>query len=232
MKSLHSHYGQLTGQERFSLILAAGVRNDAVEQKRLLQAGTRLTYTVADHVPWAEAFETLGQFVFMELVEEASRFRSAWTRYTLLGRVAMSVLDEAGEAPGVAVIQRDVVEPVESTPAIAEPSGPNELSQLEFKLLDHMLAAGCRLTQKRRGWQQFCRDVQVPPFALWEVYPGYDRLRRTFHQAKSRSFTPHGYRRWMNSIRPKGAKKLKMPPVTAEGTAKELKELFEVMVNQ
>jgi hypothetical protein len=36
----------------------------------------------------------------------------------------------------------------------------------------------------------------------------------------------------MNSIRPKGAKKLKTPPITAEGTAKELKDQFESMVER
>jgi hypothetical protein len=33
------------------------------------------------------------------------------------------------------------------------------------------LAAGCRLTQKRRGWHLFCRELKVPPFALWALYP-------------------------------------------------------------
>ncbi len=50
--------------------------------------------------------------------------------------------------------------------------------------------------------------------------------------AKARAFTPHGYRRWMNSIRPKGAKKLTKPPITAEGTAKELKDQFESMLGR
>jgi hypothetical protein len=191
-------------------------------------------YSVSDHVPWAEAFATLAQFVFMELVDEASRFRSAWTRYTLLGRVAKSVMGEAKDQAGIECGVVEVAEQSEPSNELNErtdPSGASDFCQLEFKLLDHMLAAGLRLTQKRRGWQLFCRDLQVPPFALWEVYPGYLRLRRTMVMAKSRAFTPHGYRRWMNSIRPKGAKKLKTPPIAAEETAKELKAQFEAKVN-
>jgi hypothetical protein len=134
MKTLHSHYGQLTGQERFPLILAAGMRNDAVEQNRLLLAGTRLMYTVSDHVPWAEAFGTMAQFVFMELVEEASRFRSAWTKSTLLGRVAKRVMGEVGEAKDQAGIERDVVEQSEPSNERTDSSGVSDFCQLEFKL--------------------------------------------------------------------------------------------------
>ncbi len=227
MKPLHSHYDRLTGQERFQLILSAGVRRDAIEQDRLRRAGPYLTYSVPDHSPWAHAFETISQFVFMEMVEEATQFRAALNRYTLYGRVMKQVIDN----PASTAEESDSISE-QSNHETTESFLKSDQFQLEFRLLDHMLAAGCRLTQKRRGWQLFCRELKVPPFALWEQYPGYRRLRKSFRLAKVRAFTPQGFRRWMNSIRPKGVKKLTKPPMTADGTAKELDELYTSIVKQ
>ena len=48
------HYGKLTPEERFALILAAGGREEA-KQDRLINAGGRITLSMPDHAPSARA---------------------------------------------------------------------------------------------------------------------------------------------------------------------------------
>ena len=68
------NYGQLTSEERFRLILAAGARGDDAEQDRLARAGQRLTLTMPDHAPYGHAFNELATLTFIELLEEAVRY--------------------------------------------------------------------------------------------------------------------------------------------------------------
>ncbi len=70
-------YGALSAEERFRLIAAAGARGDEVEQERLVRAARRLTVSMPDYSPYGHAFNELSLLVFIELVEEAARYREA-----------------------------------------------------------------------------------------------------------------------------------------------------------
>jgi hypothetical protein len=74
------HYAELTPEERFRLILAAGARGDEAEQERLKAAGERITLSMPDHSPYGHAFDELATLVFLELVEEASKHDDAFHR--------------------------------------------------------------------------------------------------------------------------------------------------------
>ena len=55
LNAVARHYGRLTAEQRFGLIVAAGARGDEAERKRLLAAGQRITLSMSDHVPVARA---------------------------------------------------------------------------------------------------------------------------------------------------------------------------------
>lgn len=65
-------------------------------------------------------------------------------------------------------------------------------------------AAAFVLWVKAEGWRLFCERMEVPPFLIWEQFPGYDRLKKSLALAERDAFDPEGYRRWLNEIRSKG----------------------------
>ena len=71
------HYGSLTPEERFRLILAASGRGDEVERIRLVSAAPRITLAMPDHSPFAQAFRELAFLIFIELLAEAGRYTEA-----------------------------------------------------------------------------------------------------------------------------------------------------------
>ena len=56
---LQKHYDKLTVKERFSAIVAAGVRGDDQERAALLSAAPRVGFTVSDTWPLSNAFSNL-----------------------------------------------------------------------------------------------------------------------------------------------------------------------------
>ena len=60
------------------------------------------------------------------------------------------------------------------------------------------------LKVKADGWKLFCERMNVPPFLLWEEFPGFKRLQDALAMAEQAAFKPEGFLRWMNDVRPKG----------------------------
>ena len=98
------------------------------------------------------------------------------------------------------------------------------------RFLDMALAAGFVLRTKAEGWKLFCERMTVPPFALWENLPGFDRLQRALKLAERAAFAPEGFLRWLNDIRPAGEAKRTEVPLTVEGVAAATEELFRKRV--
>jgi hypothetical protein len=209
---LAKHYGSLTPEERFRLILAAGARGDEAEQARLVSAGGRIRLSFQDHAPHAHAFHEVAVRVFLELVEEAARYRDAFD--PLWG-------DESGEESD----DDDETEGVETEDAAERGTG-REGRAPAIRRCDLALAAGFVLRTKVEGWKLFCARQSVPPFAVWEHFPGFDRLRRALDMAEEAAFVPEVFLRWLNGIRPAGAAELTEVPLTAEGVANEVEQLF------
>jgi hypothetical protein len=72
----------------------------------------------------------------------------------------------------------------------------------------------------------FCARLSVPPFALMEGLPGFDRLRRALALTERAAFVPAGFLRWLNEARPAGAAEMTEVPLTAEAVADEVERLF------
>jgi hypothetical protein len=96
--------------------------------------------------------------------------------------------------------------------------------------LDLALASGYVLRANADGWKLFCEKLNILPFLLWEMLPGFDRLQRALALAEKAAFTPEGFLRWMNRIRPRGKPKLTEVLLTAQAVAKELEEIFREKV--
>jgi len=80
-KTLATHYGALTPEERFRLILAAHARGDDTEAERLVGAAQRWTFSNVDYSPFAHALQEVQMITFMELIDEAARHDEARVRF-------------------------------------------------------------------------------------------------------------------------------------------------------
>lgn len=76
--TLTKQYSYITPEERFRLIMAASGRGDEVERDRLAQSGSRMTVSIQDHAPFALAFSELGNWTYIDLVEDASLYVSSF----------------------------------------------------------------------------------------------------------------------------------------------------------
>jgi hypothetical protein len=211
-KLADKQYTCLRPEERFKLILAAGARGDEAERLRLLQTGGTITLTSADHSPYARAFEELATLTYIELMEDVARYQEAleWADHPDLFDVATTGDQaEAGTEPAAA--------------AQAARRGKRPLGERSIRLA---LAAGYVLRTKAAGWQQFCAQLPVPPWSLWALYPGYERLQGCLALAAQVAFEPEGFLCWMNERRPPGQAELTEVSLTVAGIAQANAEAF------
>ena len=211
---LAKNYKALTPEERFRLILAASGRGDEAEAARLVNAGGKITLSMPDHAPFAQAFNDLALLTFIELVDEAARYQAALAfnddvRDTYEADEAEEESDDAAEEKDAAADEED---------ASQEP--------ICFRTLDIALAAGYMLRTKANGWKLFCERLNVPPFLVWEIHPGFDRLQLVLAMAEKAAFVPEGFLRWLNRLRPKGEPELTVVPLSVEGVADETEKAF------
>ena len=109
---LAKNYKCLTPEERFRLILAASGRGDEAEAARLVNAGGKITLSMPDHAPFAQAFNDLALLTFIELVDEAARYQAALAfnddvRDTYEADEAEEESDDAAEEKDAAADEED-----------------------------------------------------------------------------------------------------------------------------
>jgi hypothetical protein len=202
------HYSFLTAEERFQLILAAEGRGDDADQHRLNGSGGAVTLTTRDHTPFARAFDELSTLVFLGLQDEAHKYLHAFAR----SRAATQ--DKAGQ----------------DSPDADQTGARQSQGSLEDRCFDLVLAAGYRLRTKTEGWQLFCQRRHLPPFALWENLPGFQRWYHTLERTAEIAFEPEGLLCWLNRVRPAGTPEKVEVPLTAEGVADDLERMFQQSV--
>jgi hypothetical protein len=215
------HYGLLTPEERFRLILAAGARADEAERGRLLGAGRRITLGMPDHAPYAHAFAELSVLIFAELLDGAAEYLEAFLRA------------DGAEAPDAdeVVDGQDKKDAAEGAEAGAGAAGPGEEGRSATeRLLGVALAAGFLLKSKADGWKLFCARLGVPPLAAWAGLPGLARLERALALAERAAFAPEDMVRWLNDVRPAGAPAVTDLPWTAAEAAAGIERLFRERV--
>lgn len=215
------HYGSLTPEERFRLILAASGRGDEAERDRLGHAGGRITLSMPDHAPYAQAFNDVSLLTFMELLDEAASYQEAF-----------AVADNTRNTFDIDETEEESDNTSEGTDAPAD-EGPEQEDSKEpvcVRALDVALAAGYMLRTKANGWKLFCERLNVPSILLWEAFPGFDRVQRALALTDRVAFVPEGFLRWLNRVRRKGEPALTVVPLTVEGVADANEEAYRKRV--
>jgi hypothetical protein len=98
--------------------------------------------------------------------------------------------------------------------------------------VDLALATGYLLKARADGWKLFCERMGVPPFAVWELLPGYKRLRFAMNLAKGTpelpgpAFLPEGMIVWLNEIRPAGEPEVRELTATPEYYADAFEKVY------
>jgi hypothetical protein len=207
------HYGQLTDEERFRLIFAAGARGDEPEQQRIRNAGGLITLAMPDHAPFAHAFEEVSWYTFVFLLEDAARYAD------------LVRLHHTDELPDEDADARP--DGGDADAAAAEAEG--RVSEIE-RIKDLMLYRGFQLKTQAAGWKLFCERLNVPPFAVWEKLPGFNRLQGALGVAEMLAFVPEGVVCWLNRIRPAGWAKVQECHITADWYADQHEAFFREQV--
>ena len=227
------HYRNLTPEERFRLMVAARARGDAAERDRLINSGQRITVSTQDHAPYARAFDELAFLIFIEVLEEAARYLEVFAHadavHALFGEDDEEEGDEEDAVAEAQAAEREESEGNAETKRTQSDTGAG--SRWE-RYLDLALAAGFVLRTKVDGWKLFCERLTIPPFALWEGLPGYDRLQRALKLTENAAFDVEGFVQWLNRIRPAGDPERTLPPLTVAGMAAAAEKVFRERVER
>jgi hypothetical protein len=229
--ALAKHYDRLEPEERFRLILAADARGDDAEQNRLCQTAPRVTLSFSHHAPWAHAFHQLATLAYVELLDEVARHHDAFERW------CDAVDDQENDADGR---EDDVGECEEDEPAdpasVAAADEGKRKGPFWERMLQLYYAQGFILKTKIAGWRLFCERLALPPFALWKLLPGFDRLQSAIDLLEDQhgpppAFEPEGMVRWLNGIHSKGAPKATQDALLSPGrSANDLESAFRRLV--
>jgi hypothetical protein len=178
---LAKHYGALSGEERFRLIMAAAARGDEAERDRLVNAAHRTMFAVGDHAPFARALQELFLMLYIELVDWAAGYLECiqWAEDDAL-------LDWAGGERGDA----------------AADAGAEDGDTSGGRSADLAMVQGYVLKVHSDGWKLFCERLNVPPaLTSWAPLPGHDRLEEALELAEEEALDRDAVRAVMNARR-------------------------------
>jgi hypothetical protein len=209
------HYDSLTPEERFALILAAVARGDEAEWQRLASAASRVTFSMPDHAPMADAFMHLAFLFYLDLLEEVARYDECFFRADSAFDAFPGPCPDEGGDPADGEAEAEAAPEAGAVPVV---SGRAGLS-LGDRCLRVALAGGFVLRTKAEGWKLFCTRRGIPPLAFWDGLPGFDRLRRALDLTDKAALTADGFLRWLNEARPDGKPALTVVPLSVAGVA-------------
>ncbi len=191
---LAKHYDKLTPEERFRLIMAAGARGDEAETDRLTRAAKRISISMPDHSPYADAFQELILVAYIEMLDSATFYRECNERFHDELRDSIDTEDDDSE-------DDDSEESPTTKDDVVKHPAWHRAGELVY-------AAGFLLKVKLAGWKLFCERWNDAPFAAWEEanFPGLDRLKLVVARTEAGSAFPTSADmvRWLNGIRPAG----------------------------
>jgi hypothetical protein len=240
-KAIAKNYACLTPEERFRLMLAADARGDEAEQQRLHHAGHRLTLSMSDHAPWAHALDELAAMVFLEILAETAKHQDAFRRWCDAEDVWN---DESGAGPsldgredeGVGGEDGERTQAETDYPGMAS-SNSDEAGSRPTRTWDLYLAQGFVLKTKLAGWKRFCERWSIPPFAVWQLLPGFERLQKAIPLLEDNAFRPAPAFRpeemlhWLSQLRSEGEPEPSIEHLLSpERCADDLDQLFRQRV--
>jgi hypothetical protein len=174
-------------------------------------------YRTPDHSPVNFAFNNLALLTYIELMDNARFYHDLMTMHE-----HEEELKFEREWKGRREDMEDEDEE-EYVPLDVEGLKP------EKRTLGMTLAAGCILREKANGWVLFCERIGVPLYHLWEVLPGFERLKRDLKLAETLSFSRDGLLHWCNQKRKPGEREIKQV-ISAETCANESEGMYREQV--
>jgi hypothetical protein len=185
---------------------------------------------VPDYEPFSRAFHELDVLVFLEVLNTA-------TNYLELFRMAdeaahEEVEDEDDEATECNESEGEGDERGDAATGsgVTIPPRRRVRRPMSERLGDLGLAEGFTLNLKVKGWQLFCARLGVPPFATWQLLPGFHRVEYALRLAQKAAFIPEGMACFLNRLaRDRGeddGRELGAVPFSAEATAAGLEKCF------
>jgi hypothetical protein len=210
--ALTRQYPQLTGEERFKLILAADDRGDEAEADRLANAAKKLHLCCSDHLPYLEALNKLTVLVFTDVVEQAANHLEMLERLE-----SASLWDDTFGKKRRSTGRED---------------GPTR----HDRLWESSLAQGFVLRIRMQGWKLFCERMGIAPLRVWKTLPGFERLQRALEMAELQSTSKRPFScadavRWANRRLPDGEpERTEADIITAARFADALDAAFRELV--
>lgn len=195
--SVATNYAYLTPEERFRLVMAARARGDEVEQDRVARSGSRISLSMHDYAPHADAFRELAVLVYTELLDHIARFEEVISQVKL----ARASMPEDQDVP--------------------EDDGDDDSPAWQAECLQ---AAGYIVQTYAEGWRLFCENRGIPSHLSWEKLPGYERVQTRLSQAQKVAYPAEEFVAWLNSVKPVDHPELNASPYTPDGIARQLDE--------
>jgi hypothetical protein len=172
-------YDQLTPRERVPLIMAAHLRGDPAEQKRLSASAPQQTFRVPDYFPLAKALRDAARFHMLTLLDLAGHFWQWWglwmsypsppdpdERVTRGRRRGTAARTKAGRRGGA---DADFVQ--------------------EYRARGVTRYYASRFVAHLEGWKQFCSELHVDSEASLKIMIGWGLVTQTEKAARPLVFT-------------------------------------------
>lgn len=157
-------YGHLTARERLPLIMAAAVRGDEAERRRLVQSAPKIGFQVPDYFGLGSALAEAANLYLLTLLDLAAHFWQCWGLWLApWGRA------ETGKDSGSAKAEDD--------------------EHREFRLYCMVRYHAYRFVVHVDAWEQFCSELKIDPDAGLDFMPGWDMITRTGAKARELAFS-------------------------------------------
>lgn len=157
-------YGHLTARERLPLLMAAAVRGDEEERRRLMESAPKIGFQVPDHFGLGNALAEASNLHLLTLLDLAANFWQWWGLW-----LAPKGRAESGQGKGKAKAEADKTR--------------------EFRLYAMVRYHAYRFLVHVDAWKQFCSELRVDPDAGLSCMPGWDMITRTGAKATELAFT-------------------------------------------
>ena len=174
---LRQLYDQLTPRERLPLIMAAHLRGDAADQKRLSASAPLKTLRVPNYYPLAKALRTAVHWQMQILLDLVGHFWQWWGVWMSYG-VYEARDDNRKRGRGR-----------RSAAGAKKRRGADDELVEEFRAHGIARYYASRFVAHVDGWKQFCAEIHADPEAQLKLMIGWKMVAQTESAARSYLFS-------------------------------------------
>lgn len=160
--------------------------------------------TMSDYTPYSQAFCELSSFYFIELQDHAASYMDSFVRADLID---MATIGPPKHGPTDAEEDEDDADDTpddedtggDSSEAEAEDTDDSDVNaetpamSAGERWFRQAMAVGFVLKRKTEGWKLFCERLNIPPFLLWQEFPGFQRLQIALDLTEKAAFVQRGF---------------------------------------